>query len=231
MASLFERALGDDWGRLHPRLRDRYGLVADDDRQAIGRGTMDRVDRPRRAWLPLRVLAADDAIVAGRGRNVPFRMTNTHFVDDRGHEALFLHREFEFESPRRFVDTLRWNPHRDSVVDLLGWHGRLAVEIDLAVTGSDGDGTLELTLGPGWLRHGDHFVRLPEALSVRGTLRDWYAQETDRLAVAAEVSNPLVGDVFGYRGQFETSTGALDAAEDRTIDRRHADTPLPGGGH
>ena len=226
MVCLFERALGDDWLALNPRLRERYGVVTDHGRQAVGRGTMSRVDRPIHAAPLLRLFARDDLLVPDCGVDVPFTITTTPLIDANGYEALFLHRSFEFDQPRRFVDTVRWNPDRGCLTDLLGRHGQIATDIFL----SESDGALELTLGTQWIRVGDRYYPLPEQLAAAGTLTDWYDDDRGRFEVEAAVKNPIAGDVFGYRGQFENSFRRLDDATDGTIDRSHADTAIPGGG-
>jgi hypothetical protein len=218
--ALFERALGGAWSRLHPQVTDRYGLVAGEDRQAVGRGTMSRLDRHPLAFPAFRVLAFDDVLVPESGIDVPFTITTTAFVDDAGYEALFLRREFETEPPRQFVDTLRWNPRRECLTDLLGNRGHIAVDINL----DEADGALELTLGRQWLRAGGRYLPLPGPAIPTGTLRDWY-DDREQFRVAADVESPLLGTIFGYEGHFENSF--RESTEIDPGERAHAGTRLP----
>ena len=221
--SLFERALGAEWADIHPQIRERYGLVTADGVQMVGRGTMNRIRRQPLALPVFHLLATDDILFPESGSAVPFTITTTPFVDDNGFEALFLSRQFDLSPPRTFVDTLRWNPNRGCLTDLLGRHGALAVDISL----SGDDGTLALHLGTQWLRTGDSYHRLPRAAAVTGTLRDWYDDDADVFRVAADVEHPLVGTLFGYDGQFQNSAHEYDG--DGPPVHAHADTPLPGG--
>jgi len=219
--ALFERELGEEWEQLHPQVQDRYGLVAGEDRQAVGRGTMSQLDSHTLAFPALWLLSFDDVLVPESGTEVPFTITTTAFIDEAGHEALFLSRQFETEPPRRFVDTLRWNPKRQCLTDLLGRRGLIAVDITL----EEADGALALTLGRQWLRAGDSYLPLPKACSVRGTLRDWYDDDREQFRVAADVESPLLGGLFGYDGRFQNSF--RDAPDVGAEALTHADTRLP----
>jgi hypothetical protein len=222
MAGLFERELGTEWEQLHPQIRDRYGLEAAQERQAVGRGTMSRLERHPLVAPMLWLCSLDDLLVPVAGTDMSFTITTTAFVDDAGYEALFLDRQFQTDPPTTFVDTLRWNPKRGCLTDLLGRHGLVAVDVSLSVV----DNILDLTLGRQWLRIGQRYVSLPEQLSVSGTLRDWYDDDAEQFGVAADVSSPLLDTVFGYQGQFQNSFRPLSDAQH--VHRPHTDTPLPG---
>ncbi len=206
MTGLFERAVGDDWGTLHPRVRERYALESGEDREAVGVGRMDDLERSTLALPVLWLGTIDDFHFPEGGTDVPFTITTEAFVDDAGNEALFLHRTFETDPPREFVDTLRWNSARGCITDLFGRRGHVAADLRVRAD----DGALALSIGTQWLRAGDTYVALPDPLSVDGQLRDWYDDESDRFRVAAEITNPLIGTVFGYTGTFESDFQAID---------------------
>lgn len=206
--ALFERALGEDWQDLHPQIRDRYGLVAGEDRIAVGTGEMAELSNHPLARPVLWLGTVEDFLFAEQGTDVPFSITTEAFVDDQGYEALFLKREFETDPPRKFVDTLRWNPERECITDLFGRNGRVAADLSLGVD----DGELTLTLGTQWLRVGGRYLWLPGPLAVDATLRDWYDDDAEKFNVAADIENPLLGRVFRYRGRFENDFETVDAA-------------------
>ncbi|QLG49685.1 DUF4166 domain-containing protein [Natrinema halophilum] len=206
MTGLFEREVGDDWETLHPRVRERYGLEADEDRIVVGVGRMTELDRNPLA-VPIRRLGTlDDFLFPEGGSDVPFTITTEAFVDDAGNEALFLHRRFETSPPRAFVDTLRWNPERGCLTDLFGRRGHVAADVRVRADNE----SLALSIGTQWLRARGTYVALPNPLSVDGHLRDWYDDDADRFRVAAESTNPLVGTVFGYTGTFESDFRPTD---------------------
>lgn len=223
VTGLFARALGDAWDDLHPQVRERYGLVAAEHREAVGRGTMDRLARHPLAvpvfWLATR----EDFLFPEQGTDVPFSITSEAFVDDLGHEALFLRREFETDPPREFVDTLRWNPDRECITDFMGRSGYLATDLHLRAV----EGDLVLDIGSQWLRARGRYLPLPGPLAAAGTLRDWYDDEADTFCVAAEITNPLLGAVFAYDGTFEHDFRSVEASA--STDSRLGGIDLPGG--
>lgn len=222
MTGLFERALGDEWDDLHPRIRERYGLVAAEDREAVGTGEMHRLSRHPLAVPVLWLGTVEDFLFPEQGTDVPFSITSEAFVDGNGSEALFLGRRFETSPPREFVDTLRWNPARGCVTDLFGRNGRVAADLHLGVD----DGDLALTLGAQWLRVGGRYVPLPGPLAVDADLRDRYDDDAERFRVAAEISNPLIGRVFAYEGAFESEFRPVDG--DATTSSALGGVALPG---
>ncbi len=200
MTSLFEREVGETWDTLHPRVRERYGIETSEGREAIGVGQMAKLGHSRRAIPALWAGPIDDTLFPESGTDVPFRILTSPFLDSNGNEALILDRRFETDPPRRFVDTLRWNPNRGCLTDLYGHRGLIAA--DLHITADHG--ALVLSIGTQWLRLGDRYVELPELCSINGRLCDWYDDERGRFRVAADITNPLVGQVIGYEGSFET---------------------------
>ena len=222
VTGLFERALGDAWAALHPEIRDRYGVVAGDDRAVVGRGRMHELRRSALAVPLLWLGTRDDFLFPEAGTDVPFEMETGAFVDDRGFEALSLRRRFGTDPPREFVDTLRWNPERGCITDCFGRHGVVVADVHLSVE----DDALALEIGDQWLRAGDRYLRLPAVMAAGGTLRDRYDDDAGEFRVAAEIANPLVGPVFGYRGSFDTEFREVPA--DRRPESSLGGIPLPG---
>jgi hypothetical protein len=220
VTGLFARALGEAWDDLHPQIRDRYGLVAGEHREAVGRGTMQRLTRHPLAVPVLWLGTHDDFLFPEQGTDVPFSITTEAFVDEAGNEALFLRREFETDPPRQFVDTLRWNPERECITDLMGRGGHVVTDLSLDVE----EGDLVLDIGRQWLRVRGRYVPLPGPLAASGTLRDCYA---DRFRVSAEIGNALLGRIFAYEGTFQNEFHAVDA--DAPTESRLGGVALPGG--
>lgn len=199
MTGLFERSVGTDWHELHPQIQERYGIAAAEERTAVGTGEMSRLTSNVVAFPALWLGTVDDFLFPEGGSDIPFRMTSDAFIDGDGREALFLNRHFGTDPPRNFVDTLRWNPERDCITNLFGRTGHLAADLHSRVD----DGTLVLELGKQWLRVGGRYLTVPRPLAVTGSVRDWYDDAAGEFNVAIDVQNPLVGRIFGCRGQFQ----------------------------
>lgn len=225
MTALFERALGGAWAELHPEVRDRYGLVADEDRVAVGEGVMDRMTRNPLGLPVLRLAAREEFLFPRGGTEVPFTITTQAFLDGNGNEALFLRREFETDPPATFVDTLRWNPARDCIADCLGRTGRVVTDLHLEATA---DGGLALDIGRQWLRLRGRYVPIPGTLAVDGRLRDRFDDDADEFRVGATVRSPLVGELLGYEGRFENEFRSVEPGA--TTDSALVDIALPGDG-
>ncbi|MEY7849161.1 DUF4166 domain-containing protein [Natrarchaeobius sp. A-rgal3] len=222
MTGLFERAVGEDWSTLHPQVRDRYGLEVAGGREAVGVGRMDELTRSPLALPVLWLATIDDFLFPEGGTDVRFSVVTEPFVDGNGNEALRLERRFDTSPPRTFVDTLRWNPARDCIVDLFGTRGHVAADLYADAE----DGALALSIGTQYLRVGGRSLALPGPLSARGRLTDWYDDETECFRVEADIENPLVGSIFGYEGSFQNDFRSVD---DGSASRPPlADVELPG---
>lgn len=221
VTSLFQRAVGDAWSDLHPALRDRYGLTADDGRVAVGRGEMARITTGGLVRPVLWLAARRDFLFPSGGADVPFAIGAHAAVDRRGNEAITFRRRFETDPPRAFVDTMRWNPERGCLTSFFGRGGRVASDLHPTVV----EGGLEFQIGAQWLRVGGGYRRVPDALAARGTVRDWYDEAADRYRVGAAITAPVVGHVFGYLGSFDNEW--LEGDE-RGADEAMLAVPLPG---
>ncbi|WP_226482278.1 DUF4166 domain-containing protein [Natrinema amylolyticum] len=224
MTGPFEREVGDAWETLHPRVRDRYGLESAEDREAVGVGRMQTLDRSPLAAPTLRLGTLDDFLFPERGTDVPFTIITEPFVDDDGNEALVLRRRFKTSPPRTFVDTLRWNPDRGCLTDLFGRHGYVAADVHIDAE----DGALALSIGAQWLRVGGRYLEFPSPLSVDGRLRDWYDDDDGRFRVSAAIINPLLGTVFEYEGTFENEFRPREADTDTAPPSALGGVDLPG---
>jgi uncharacterized protein DUF4166 len=72
------------------------------------------------------------------GRNIPFTIENYAFVDQFGRETVSWIRTFESRRTRRFDAYMIHGDTRGRIVDYLGSHEHLAVDIDLSVDDNGG---------------------------------------------------------------------------------------------
>ena len=202
MRSIYERALGDDFARLHPRIQRRFGISSADGVAHVGRGVMEEVWRGPAWTVPFLVLGSWRRIlVTGRGREVPFTISNYAYVDGFGRETVTWSRRFRIRGREQGFDaTMIYSEERGRVVDYLGTHQHLAVDIDLE---ADAGGGLRLRSGEQRFYEGPAAFRFPLALSGLADVREWWDGDEGRFRISVSVSNRRLGPLFGYRGWFE----------------------------
>jgi hypothetical protein len=203
MTSIFRRALGSDFERLHPCIQRRFGFDSSDGIASIGTGVMTEVWRGRFWTLPFLYVGAWRRIMFPEvGRNIPFTIENYAFVDDFGRETVSLIRTFYSTKRRRFDAYMIYSEERGRIVDYLGSHEHLAVDLDLSV---DPDGGLRIRSGDQRFYEGLIGVRFPHVLSGRADVREWFDDETGRFGISVDVRNRQWGRLFGYRGSFDAT--------------------------
>lgn len=213
--SMFHRALGRDFGRLHPELRRRFGVGLDSGEACVGTGTMDRIWRgtPRTRLLLKPFLAVGDrrnVLLDATGTDVPFRIDNHPYLDGYGRETVTFVRTFQFpDRPRRFDATMVFSEQRNCVVDYLGTHQHLAVDLWFAATRG---GALEIRSGAFRLYEGPFGVRLPRPVVGQAVVRESFDDSTGRFRIRVRVTNPVLGPLFGYEGSFAAHYLGLDAS-------------------
>lgn len=201
MPSIYQQALGPDFERLHPMIRRRFGFSSADGLASIGEGTMEEVWHGPAYTLPFLYLGSWRRIMfPERLRDVPFRIENYAYVDPLGRETVtWIRTFFGPRRQRRFDATMIYSPARGRVVDYLGTHQHLAVDIDLAV---DERGGLRLQSGAQRFYEGPIAFRFPLLFSGVASVCEWFDESVGRFRIEVRVENRRWGPLFGYRGSF-----------------------------
>ncbi|MBP2474263.1 hypothetical protein JOF53_003135 [Crossiella equi] len=201
-ASIFRTALGAEFDRLHPEVQRRFGFGAADRVACVGEGVMEQVWRGRAFTVPfLRLGAVRNILFPETGRDVPFTIENYAYLDSFGRDTVTFTRTFELGGGRRrrFDATMVHSPRRGCVVDYLGTHQHIAVDLHLAV---DERGGLVVRSGEQRLREGFLDVRVPRFLLAHAELHEWYDEQASCFRVEVRVVSRWAGPLFGYRGRF-----------------------------
>jgi hypothetical protein len=220
--SIFEQVLGADFDRLHPQLQRRFGVSIDGGYACVGRGVMRRIRRGPWWTVPfLQIGRLRNILVADVGENVPFTVENYPYRDPYGRETVTFVREYRVPGrrrPSRFDATMVRDAQRGTVVDYLGTHQHLAVDLDLQV---EPDGSLLLRSGSQRFYEGWLGFRFPLVFSGRATLRESYDDAAGVFRIDLEVRNGLFGFLFGYDGEFTCEYPAATTAPGRLRPVRH----------
>lgn len=201
MPSIYQRALGSEFNRLHPQVQRRFGFCSQDGIACVGRGVMDEVWYGRPYTLPFLYIGTWRRIMfPERARNVPFAIFNYAYRDRFGRETVTWCREFRLpRRTRRFDATMIYSDERAGVVDYLGSYQHLAVDITLSVAPNGG---LRLRSGAQRFYEGPIAFRFPMLFSGYADVCEWYDDESHCFRIDVRVTNRWWGPLFGYRGKF-----------------------------
>jgi hypothetical protein len=200
MTSIFERALGtEQFSRLHPMMQRRFGVGLDSGEACVGRGVMTEIRHGAWWTVPfLQIGRLRNILIPDHAANVPFEIHNYPYRDPLGRETVTFVREYAVgRRHRRFDATMILTG--DRIVDYLGTHQHLAVDLDLSV---DADGSLVLASDAQRFYEGPIAFRFPMLASGRAHLRERFDDSDGRFHIDLRVTNERFGFLFGYRGSF-----------------------------
>lgn len=212
MTSIFAEAMGAEFDRLHPMLQRRFGVGLASGYACIGTGVMASIRRGPWWTLPfLHLGRVRNILFPDVGKDVPFVIKNYPYLDPYGRETVTFVREYQIgRRPSRFDATMI--NHNGRVIDYLGTHQHLAVDLDLRATA---DGALLLTTHGQRFYEGPLGFRFPLLFSGEATLHESYDDGAEVFRVSLEVRNRWFGFLFGYDGEFRCDfVPATDAPEE-----------------
>ncbi len=202
MTSIYERALGSDFQKLHPQIQRRFGFSSVDQTASIGRGVMEELWIGPFYTLPFLYVGTWRRIMfPERGRDIPFTIENYAYCDSFGRETVTWVRTFNMpRKQRRFDATMVYSEKRARIVDYVGSHQHLAVDIELSVAENGG---VQLRSGAQRFYEGIIGFSFPMLFSGTATVCEWFDDDTGRFHIEVDVRNRIWGRLFGYRGWFE----------------------------
>lgn len=211
MTSIYRRVLGSDFDRLHPQVQRRFGFSTADGLGSVGRGVMEEIWKGAPYTIPFLYVGTWRRIMFPEtGRNIPFTIENYAFVDQFGRETVTWIRTFESRRRRRFDAYMIYSESRGRIVDYLGSHQHLAVDIELSV---DDEGGLRLRSGEQRFYEGPLAFRFPMLFSGVADVREWYDDKAGCFRIVVDVRNRTWGRLFGYRGRFDVEWKAVGAGQ------------------
>lgn len=203
MSSIYQRALGSDFNKLHPKIQQRFGFDSHSGVASKGFGVMDEIWRGAFYTVPFLYLGTWRRIMFPEvGRNIPFTIENYAYVDRFDRETVTWVRTFEGRKRRRFDAYMIYSPKRGCIVDYLGSHQHLAVDLDLSV---DERGGLKIRSCGQRFYEGTIAFSFPLFFSGIADVCEWYDEDEQRFRIQVEVTNRTWGRLFGYRGSFDVT--------------------------
>jgi hypothetical protein len=203
MPSIYQRALGSDFEKLHPKIQERFGFDSEDRMASIGSGVMDEIWRGRFYTIPFLYLGTWRRIMFPEyGEDIPFTIENYAYRDSFGRETVTWVRTFESRKRRRFDAYMIYSESRGCIVDYLGSHQHLAVDLDVSV---DERGGMCIRSGAQRFYEGRIAFSFPLIFSGIAEVCEWYDDEAQKFRIQVEVTNQTWGRLFGYRGSFDVT--------------------------
>ena len=201
MTAVFALALDEQFERLHPMMQKRFGVGLEAGYACVGTGVMSRIRRGPWWTVPfLWIGRIRNILVPIQGTDVPFTVENYPYLDPLGRETITFVRSYgSGPRPHRFDATMIYSERAGRVIDYLGTHQHLAVDLDLTV---NDDGSLLLLSDAQRFYEGPVAFRFPMLFSGRAELHESYDDETQLYRIKLEVRNRWFGFLFGYDGTF-----------------------------
>jgi hypothetical protein len=201
MISIYQRVLGSDFLKLHPQIQRRFALTSQAGLAAIGTGTMDRIWHGPLYTLPFLYIGTWRSIMfPEHGTNIPFTIENYAYLDSLGRETVSWVRTFNTKKKRRFDAYMIYSEKRDRIIDYLGNHQHLAVDIELSVAPNGG---LRLLSGEQRFYEGPLAFRFPLFFSGVANVCEWFDDKQNCFRIEVSASNRTWGKLFGYSGSFQ----------------------------
>ena len=102
-----------------------------------------------------------------------------------------------------------YSAERGRIIDYLGTHQHLAVDLDLSID----EPTKGLRLRSGEQRFYEGLVgfRFPMFFAGIADVCEWYDDRTEKFRISVNVTNSYWGPLFGYEGSFDVEWRAVQA--------------------
>jgi hypothetical protein len=208
--SIIEEVLGEDFRRLHPKVQERFALHSGLGKGAICKGVMDRIWHGGAHTLPFLMVGTwRNIMFPEQGHNVPFTMENWAYLDSFGRETFTWLRIFELGRGRRFDAYMVHDTRRNLLVEYLGTHQHLAVDIHLSVTD---EGGLRIVSGEQRFYEGPVGFKFPMLFSGTATVNTWFDDDTRKHRIEVDVRNSRWGALFGFSGSFDVELVDVEPA-------------------
>lgn len=166
----------------------------------MGTGVMQEVWRGRWWTLPFLLVGSTRRVLfPSRGTDVPFTIANYAYVDRFGRETVTWSRRFRLRRKIGAFDATMINSPTRGMIDYLGTHQHLAVDIRCSV---DEEGAMCIESGEQRFYEGPIAFRFPLVFSGVAKVREWWDEQEQRFKIEVRVENRIFGPLFGYHGSF-----------------------------
>ncbi len=212
MKSMFQKAMGAEFERMHPALQQKYALNSSSDYKVITRGTMHEIKGGSKLVRKVSHLGVKmNFAFPERGEEIPFHMENAAYRDKHGRETMSWRRSFTFpEAVRFFYDKMKEGEEPNTVDNFTDQWGIARLPLNLKATQTGG---MLLTSRDMTVHLGKKYWKIPRLLGVRATVLEEYNDQTELFDVHIHIYQPLFGTILSYKGSVEMLFPTIDGRE------------------
>ncbi|MER1985059.1 MAG: DUF4166 domain-containing protein [Solibacillus sp.] len=196
---IYERLLGTQFKKLHPKLQHRYTLPLNEPFYA--EGVMHKIEQGIVLFKPFFHLTTHlEFLFPEAGENIPFTLKNTYIINEQGEHLITFERKFYFEHiTRSFYSAMHIDLEHNRALDTFGKPALVSTTLGFKVTQ---DGSLITKSGAQNMIVPYAKIPLPSMLSTRGQSVDGYDEERDAFTIEVTNYNPVVGRIVNYLGEY-----------------------------
>lgn len=198
--SIYKQIMGKQFYQLQPMLQQRYTLS--EGKPFKAKGIMKKISGGPKWLLPLFFLGTRwKFLFPESGEQVPFTIINTSQTGPNGEKQVHWERIFHFPEKKRYFNALMSLDHDKHVVkDYLGEPSLFYSELVFFVS-DKGHMRIEsrkqrFVIGP---------IEIPLPRTFQGIVQvtEYYIEEKDVFSIHVLITNPLIGTLFEYEGEFK----------------------------
>lgn len=196
---IYERLLGKQFERLHPKLQHRYALPLH--KPFYAEGTMHNIEQGIILFKPFFHLTKHfEFLFPEAGDSIPFTLKNTYTLNEQGEHIIMFERKFYFENTTRsFYSAMCFDLENNRALDTFGKPALISANLGFKVTQ---DGSLITKSGTQNLLVPRMAIPLPRTLSTHGQSIDGYDEQRKAFTIEVTNYNPLVGRIVNYLGEY-----------------------------
>jgi len=200
--SIYQSAMGNQFEKLHEKLRERYKFQ--NEKPFVASGTMTYIEGGPKWLYPLFKLAVRwKFLFPEHGKDIPFKIVNTPQIGPNGEKQIHWERIFYFEKEKKkryFNALMSLDEEQQIIQDYLGEPFLFYSDLLLSATSS---GNLKIESKRQRFICGRWEIPLPKIFQGLATVIESYMDEEDLYLIRVIVKNPLIGTLFSYEGEFK----------------------------
>ncbi|MCZ8539685.1 protein of unknown function [Paenisporosarcina quisquiliarum] len=197
--SIYKEILGNQFYKMHPMLQKRYGFKNGKTFKATG--VMHEITSgPKWLYLFKLFAARRKFLFPEHGNNIPFHIVNKPQIGSNGEQQVHWERRFYFPNNNRdFNALMTLDIDKELVKDYLGEPSLIYSELTFEVTDQ---GHLRIESQKQRLVLGKFELPIPKSFQGNVLVKESYVKENESFCIHVWITNPLIGTLFEYKGEF-----------------------------